>query len=90
MTMKLLFMGKRRGVDMFIPMLTADNTDHASFVRNMPGVGKPFYLFATLPDGDPSGVIGWADAPVVSSDPAVNQANIDAMLADPPWHVLVY
>jgi len=90
MEMKMICTVKRRGVDTFGVVTTADNTDHATFVKNVPGVGKPFYIFATLPDGNPSAVTTWADAIVVNSDASVNQQAIDAMLANPPWDVLIY
>lgn len=89
MEMKLICTVKKRGVDTFGVMVTADNTDHATFIKNIPGVGKPFWLFATLPDGNPSAA-DFTDAPLVDIDPAVNQATIDAMLANPPWDALVY
>lgn len=88
--MRMICTVKKRGVDTFGVVLTADNTDHATFVKNVPGVGKPFFLFATLPDGNPSAVTSWDEAIIVNIDPAVNQQAIDAMLADPPWHVLAY
>ena len=89
MEMRLLCMAKKRGVEIFTAQVTADNTDHATFVKNMPGVGKPFFLFATLPDGNPASA-NFADAPIVSNDTAVNQAAIDEMLNNPPWDALVY
>lgn len=87
--MKLICTVKKRGVDTFAVMVTADNTDHATFVKVIPGVGKPFLLFATLPDGNPSAA-NFANAPLVSNDTAANQAAIDAMLTDPPWDDLIY
>lgn len=87
--MKLICTVKKRGVDTFGVITTADNTDHATFVKNAVGVGKPYLLFATLPDGNPSGA-DFSDAPICNNDPAVNQAAIDAMLADPPWDALIY
>lgn len=67
----------------------SDPESHAMHVKAIPGVGKPFLLFATLPDGNPSGA-DFSDAPICNNDPAVNQADIDAMLAAPPWDDLVY
>lgn len=89
MEMNLLCIVKKRGVDTFAVNMTAANTDHAAFVRNIPGVGKPFLLFATLPDGNP-GSADFTNAPIVNADPAVNQAAIDDMLANPPWDALNY
>lgn len=87
--MKLICMVKKRGVDTFATVVTAENTNHALFVKNAVGVGKPYFLFATLPDGNPDSA-NFADAPIVDIDTAVNQANIDAMLANPPWDALIY
>ena len=87
--MNLLCIAKKRGVDTFMVQLTAQNANHAEFVKNMPGVGKPFLLFASLPDGPPTSA-NFTNAPVVSSDTSANQAAIDAMLADPPWDALTY
>ena len=89
MEMKLLCIVKKRGVDTFATFVTAENTDHATHVKAIPGVGKPFLLFATLPDGNPASA-DFSNAPVVSSDVSVNQTAIDAMLADPPWDALNY
>lgn len=87
--MRLLCIAKKRGVDTFTNQLTAENTVHETFVKNMPGVGKPFLLFATLPDGPPAGA-NFENAPIVSSDTETNKANIDAMLENPPWDALIY
>lgn len=87
--MNLLCIVKKRGVDSFQVFVTAANTDHATHVKSIPGVGKPFLLFATLPDGNPASA-NFTGAPIVSSDASVNQAAIDAMLNDPPWDALVY
>lgn len=87
--MKLLCMVKKRGVETFGVILTASNTDHATFVKNAVGVGKPYLLFESLPDGNPTGAV-FDGAPIVNNDPAVNQTDIDAMLANPPWDNLIY
>lgn len=89
MEMNLICTIKKRGVDTVAFLLTAPNTDHASHVKNVPGVGKPYFVFASLPNGNPTSV-DFADAPIVNIDESVNQANIDAMLANPPWDALVY
>lgn len=89
MEMNLLCVVKKRGVDTFVTLLTAQNTDHASHIKNVPGVGKPYMIFASLPDGNPTSA-DFSNAPIVSNDVAANQAAIDAMLADPPWDALNY
>lgn len=89
MEMNLICKVKKRGVDTFGVVVTAPNTDHATFVKNIPGVGKPFLLFASLPDGNPTGAL-LDQAPIVNVDAAVNQAAIDDMLNNPPWDLLVY
>lgn len=89
MEMNIIFVGKKRGVDTLLFGVTGDDTAVAASLINMPGVGKQFLVFASYPDGKPVSVV-FGDAPVVSNDPAVNQASIDALLANPPWDALVY
>lgn len=89
MEMKLICTVRKRGVDTFGVITTADNTDHATFIKNAVGVGKPYLLFETLPDGNPTGA-DFTDAPICNIDVSVNQAAIDGMLANPPWDALIY
>jgi hypothetical protein len=61
---------------------------NASFVKSKPGVGKPFYMFNTLP-----GTVVGADydgAPIVSEDVAANKRAIEQMLADPPLDKITF
>lgn len=87
--MKLLCIVKKRGVDTFATFTTAEGADLAIHVNNVPGVGKPYLIFATLPDGDPVSA-DFSSAPIANIDTAVNQTSIDAMLANPPWAALNY
>jgi len=87
--MNVIYIGKKRGVDTVIFSVTTDDATLAPSLVNMPGVGKGFLVFATFPDGKPASV-SFDNAPLVSSDPAVNQTAIDAMLAAPPWDALIY
>jgi hypothetical protein len=87
MAMKLVCPILINGVDTTKVLTTVTGTE-ATFVKNKPGVGKPFLIFATL-----TGSVAAADfegAPVVSAVTADNQAAIDAMLADPPLSRLTF
>jgi hypothetical protein len=70
---------------------TANNNQAvAQAVKSMPGVGKPFLIFATLP-----GTVIFADLEmypdyVVSTDVAANLAKIEAMLSTPPLDALTF
>ena len=66
-------------------LTTANNMDQGQLVKTLPGVGKPYYMFATL-----SGTLLAVDfdgAPVVSADVAENNANIQMMLDDPSTYL---
>ena len=89
MDMYLICIGKRRGVDILTFPLLAEGVNVAEHVKIQPGVGKPWYIVTGFPDGQPSGV-NFADAPIVSSDASVNQANMEALLASPPWDAFSY
>lgn len=80
--MKLVCEVMVNGVATAKVLTTANNMNQGQLVKTLPGVGKPFYMFATL-----TGTLLAADfdgAPIVSSDIAENNAAIEAMLADPP------
>jgi len=70
---------------------TASNlTAVASALRSMPGVGKPFLIFASLP-----ATVALADFDaypdyVVSADVAANETMISEMLATPPLDALTF
>lgn len=59
-------------------------------LKNMPGVGRPFLIFASLPS--PPGVADFDMFPqyIVSNVVAENVAMIEAMLADPPLAALTF
>lgn len=70
---------------------TVNNLDTVALaLKNMPGVGKPFLLFQSLP-----GPVVAADFDAhpdfkVSADVAANRTMIDAMLASPPDDALTF
>ena len=88
MTMKLVCEIMINGVEQVKVLTTANNIDQGLFLKNKPGVGKPFYMFNTLA----SGVIGadFDGAPIVSADVAENNAAIAAMLAAPPLDKIIF
>lgn len=59
-----------------------------TLVKTVPGVGKPFWYWPTIPAGT---VIGcdFTNAPIASSDTAENAAAIAAITATPA-EVLIY
>jgi hypothetical protein len=67
---------------------TAANADIGSFVRTMPGIGKPFWYWPSIPSGTVVGA-DFTDAPVVVNDIATNNAAKDAITVD-PTDVLIY
>lgn len=75
---------KKRGVDTLAFPLVAEGVNIAEHVKNVPGVGKPFFVVTGFPDGQPSAV-DFSEAPIVNIDASVNQSAIDGMLASPPW-----
>ena len=62
----------------------------ASAVRSMPGVGKPFLIYQSLPGTVTIADFGMYPDYVVSSVVAENEAMINAMLATPPTDALTY
>lgn len=87
--MYLIFVTKKRGVDTIATVLLATGVNVALAVKTNPGVGKPFLIFDSLPDGQPTGV-DFTDAPIANVDVTINQTAIDNMLANPPWDALTY
>jgi hypothetical protein len=78
--------------------VTVNNIDAvATAIKSMPGVNKPFLLFAsdaytgTVTMADFELHPDWAGhGNVVNSDVAKNKAMIEAMLAAPPLDAIVY
>lgn len=70
------------GVDVLKVFTTAANTNIGEYVKLRPDIGKPVFVFATLPAPNPSGC-DFTDAVIVVADASVNQANIDAITVDP-------
>jgi hypothetical protein len=67
---------------------TAASTNLSTFVKVLPGVGKPFWYWPSIPAGTVLAA-DFTNAPIVSADPAVNAASIAAITAD-PLDVLTY
>lgn len=61
----------------------------ASTVKTMPGVGKPFLIFANLPGPAVTALFELYPQYVVSGDTAANLALIEQMLANPPTDAIV-
>ncbi|WP_316979901.1 hypothetical protein [Shumkonia mesophila] len=76
------------GVTIIRHYTTAAGVNVGSVLRNIPGVGKPFWAWPTIPAGQVVGA-DFTGAPVVSSDPAANNAAIAAITALPE-DVLIY
>jgi hypothetical protein len=75
------------GVDNTYPIVTMPGRDVGADVIDNVGIGNPYYTF--LPSSIPFNYgtsinANFTGAPVVDSDPAVNNANIIAMLETPP------
>jgi hypothetical protein len=72
-------------------LTTVSNIDTVGLtLKNIPGVGQPFLIFASLPS--PPAVADFSMYPqyVVSSVVSENVAMIEAQLADPPIDALTF
>lgn len=80
--MKLIAEKKINGVYQLVVLVTPNTGNQGHFVRLLIEEGKPFWMWDTIPSGT---VIAadWTDAPLVSSDPDVNNASIAAITALP-------
>jgi hypothetical protein len=76
------------GEDTLVSLTTAPNVNLGSFVKIKPGIGKPFWYWPSIPSGQIV-ACDFTNAPVVVSDVATNNANIDAITAE-PGDVLTY
>jgi hypothetical protein len=70
------------GEDTLVALTTAPSVNLGSFVKIKPGVGKPFWYWASIPSGTLA-ACDFTNAPVVVSDIATNNANIAAITAAP-------
>lgn len=84
------------GVDTLVAPATSSNLDQcAAALKSLPGTGKKFLFFPSLPstpatadfDLDPA---AYPLGNTVSSDTSANRAMIDAMLANPPNSALTF
>ena len=80
--MKLVCEIKIGGVDTLAALTTAPNLDIPAFLKVKPGVGKPYFVWNSIPYPNPS-TCDFTNAPIVSSDVAVNAANIAAITIEP-------
>lgn len=85
--MKLVCEKPVNGVDTLMVITTAQG-NQGLYVKILVPAGKPYWIWDSVPPGD---VIGcdFTGAPIVSSDVAVNNANIAAITAEPE-DVLTY
>ena len=85
--MKLVCNKTLNGVEILAVVTTA-NGNQGQYVKAIAGVGNPFWIWPSIPAGQ---VIAcdFTNAPIVNSDPAVNNALIAAITATPE-EVLTY
>jgi len=89
MSMKLVCGVMVNGEEQTKVVTTVSGLDNnAKFLRTIPGIGKPFYIFNTLP----AGVVGadFEGAPVVSEDVNVNKQLIQEQLDNPPLDKIIF
>ena len=71
--------------------VTVNNVSQVALaIKTMPGVGKPFLIFASLPGAVAAADFDLYPSYVVSSVTADNAALINAMLATPPLDALTF
>jgi hypothetical protein len=78
--MKLVCEIKISGVDTLVALTTVTGLDIGAFAKVKPGVGKPFYVWPSIPHPNPTSC-DFSLAPLVTSDTATNNAAIAAMQA---------
>jgi CO dehydrogenase/acetyl-CoA synthase delta subunit len=72
-------------------LTTANSMDQGKLVITKPGVGKPFFMFNSLPFPDRNLITAdFTDAPLVTDDPVENNRLIQQMLGNPPVDNLTY
>lgn len=86
-TMKLVCNKTLNGVT-FLAVVTTANGNQGLFVKAIAGVGNPFWIWPSVPAGK---VIAadFTNAPIVNTDPAINNTAIAAITATPE-EVLTY
>jgi hypothetical protein len=85
--MKLVCNKTLNGVT-FLAVVTTANGNQGLYVKAIAGVGNPYWIWPSIPAGT---VIAadFTNAPIVDTDPAVNNVNIAAITALPA-DVLTY
>ncbi len=79
---KLVCMKTIGGVDALRVFTTVSGAQGA-IIKQLAGVGNPFWIWSTIPSGTVVAA-DFTDAPICSSDVAVNNASAVPLLADPP------
>lgn len=66
-----------------VKVFTTVAGDQGAIIKQMVGVGNPYWIFSSIPPGK---VIGadFTTAPIASSDVATNNQNAAPLLASPP------
>jgi len=67
----------------FLAIVTTANGDQGLFVKSIAGVGNPYWIWPTIPNQKTVIACDFSEAPIVSSDTAVNNANIAAITKTP-------
>lgn len=80
--MRVVCMVSVSGQDVLKVFTTAPNVNIGEYVKLRPGIGKPVFVWDSLPAPNPTSC-DFADAPIVVADAAENQANIDAITVNP-------
>lgn len=71
-----------KGVDLLKVVTTAPGANVGQLVKTVPGIGKPYWYWPTIPAGAPI-ACDFTGAPIVESDIANNNTNIAAITALP-------
>lgn len=84
MSMKVICEKTVLGVTAVRVITTPVNGDQGVYIRSLVGVGKPYWVWATIPAGT---VIGadFTDAPICSNDSTINNATIADIVANGPF-----
>lgn len=86
--MKLVCNKTLNGVT-FLAIVTTANGNQGQYVKAIAGVGNPFWIWPSIPNQANVIACDFTNAPIVDTDPAVNNASIAAITATPA-DVLTY
>lgn len=76
------------GEEALAVITTANNLNVGNFVKQRPGIGKPFWYWPSIPSGKVV-ACDFSNAPIVTADTAANNAAI-AAITTLPEDVLTY